>query len=364
MSSSKQRVYTGLLWRSILYVFILATALVVVALPELYLYFQEFPARGSFVYAVGEIALLYYLYVLLTPAIVWAGSRFGLEPPHLYRNLLIQIGVALLMSSLVVIVLKGCRALYELNQFPTWGYIYGNKRLFAHNMALTLVFYSLIFILTQAYLYSRRYQDREFRLQEAELQTLRMQLQPHFLFNTLNAISGLTYTSPQFATQLIAQVSDLLRQTLYGSKAHEIPLRDELDFLRKYLQIQEALLQERLEVIWTVDPRVLDALVPNVILQPLVENAIQHGIGPQEKGGQLEIVAGFTTESRRQLTLQVRDKVEEVVTSRKTVLSAGIGLANARARLGHLYGKNYSLEVQPSETGWTVSMSIPFREAK
>src|SRR5205085_7384141 len=125
--------------------------------------------------------------------------------------------------------------------------------------------------------------------------------QPHFLFNTLNAISGLTYTSPKFATQLIAQVSDLLRHTLYSSKAHEIPLRDELDFLRKYLQIQEALLQERLQVIWTVDPTVLDALVPNMILQPLVENAIQHGIGPLEKGGQLEVVAVSSTEPEQRL---------------------------------------------------------------
>jgi two-component system LytT family sensor kinase len=146
-------------------------------------------------------------------------------------------------------------------------------------------------IASQAINYFFKYREREFRLAQAELSALKMQLHPHFLFNTLNAISELVYSDPKVADESILRLSEMLRFALESGKEQEVSLKEEVEFLEKYVEIQRTLMRERLTVRLDVDPETLDASVPNMLLQPLVENAIKHGISPRPAGGEIDIYA-------------------------------------------------------------------------
>ena len=210
-----------------------------------------------------------------------------------------------------------------------------------------------------AVVYFRRYQDREFRLVQAQLHSLRTQLHPHFLFNTLNAIAELIYQDPPRAERTVTQLSDLLRQALNRADDHEIPLSEEIDFLHKYVSIQQTLLQERLTVHWQVAPDTASAFVPAMILQPVVENAVQHGIAPRASGGTLRLTVLREADT---LLLQVQD--DGVGLAGATPTGDGVGLPNTRARLQHLYGDRHSCDINPSPGGGvTVTLRLPFREA-
>lgn len=197
----------------------------------------------------------------------------------------------------------------------------------------------------------------EARLASAELQVLKMQLQPHFLFNTLNTIYNLVPLNGREAQSMIARLSNLLRFSLDHVTTEKVPLKDELDFLMEYLDIEKVRFEERLRVEKDVPVDTLLAEVPNMMLQPLVENAIRHGIGKKAAGGTIKISA------RRhdgRLEITVTDdgwpppaSVEE---------TAGIGLANTRARLTKLYGQNFTFRLEPSDHGTRVTMEIPFEE--
>jgi len=187
-----------------------------------------------------------------------------------------------------------------------------------------------------------------------------MQLHPHFLFNTLHAISTLVYKDPKGADEMIANLSELLRATLDTSDQQEIPLRKELDLLERYLEIQQVRFGDRLRIRKEVDPQTLDASVPTLILQPLVENSIKHGIEPRPGPG--EIVIGAHRRGTA-LQLSVRDNgngVEE----HPAKDGSGIGLSNTRARLEQLYGKEAKLTLsRPSNGGCSVELELPFRNA-
>jgi two-component system, LytTR family, sensor kinase len=198
----------------------------------------------------------------------------------------------------------------------------------------------------------------ETQLVQSQLQALRMQLQPHFLFNTLHTIAMLNLRDPKAANRMISRLSDLLRLTLDNASAQEVALKDELDFLKRYLEIQEIRFQDRLSVSFDIDPESLDGRVPNLILQPIVENAIHHGIAEQELNGRIEIHA-----SRRNgwLQLQVRDNGPGIPTTSPE--KQGIGLRNTRARLQQHYGTAHRFElVNPDGGGLEVMITIPFRE--
>ena len=193
----------------------------------------------------------------------------------------------------------------------------------------------------------------------AEMHRLRTQLNPHFLFNTLNAISELGYNDPEFADQMITQLSKLLRKAL-NIDQHEIALRDELDFLERYLAIQKTLLRDRLQITFLVSEQTLNARVPGMILQPLVENALTHGIGRSGVGH----VTIRTDRQSDTLIVDVEDDGPGIGTIGKHEAGKGIGLSNTRLRLQYLYGDLGRLELRnrPCE-GLTVRLIIPFHEA-
>ncbi|MEW6306547.1 MAG: histidine kinase, partial [Verrucomicrobiota bacterium] len=206
----------------------------------------------------------------------------------------------------------------------------------------------------------RRTLELEARLTEANLQTLKTQLQPHFLFNTLNAIASLVRKKPDVAEDMIASLSDFLRMNLESTQ-HEMPLRRELEFLDHYLEIQQTRFGERLRIGKEIDPAALDVAVPALILQPLVENSVQHGIEPREAGGRILLRAARRGSSLR---LEVRDNGDGFQGRQLAALREGVGLSNTKARLQELYGDGHRFQIRPNaDGGLTVLIEIPWRES-
>jgi len=200
----------------------------------------------------------------------------------------------------------------------------------------------------------------ETRLMEAQLQALQRQLHPHFLFNTLNTIAGLIRSDVDAADRMIDHLGDLLRMTLHTSSSQEVALTEELEVLRKYLTIEQTRFGSRLKVSTHIEPETLDAKVPNLLLQPLVENAIRHGIAPNARPGWIVINA---SRSGDDLTIEIRDSGNGLPPERLMALNRGVGLDNTRARLERLYRSAYRFAFANVPGGFSVTVSIPFRSA-
>jgi two-component system, LytTR family, sensor kinase len=201
----------------------------------------------------------------------------------------------------------------------------------------------------------------ETRLVEAQLQTLQRQLQPHFLFNTLHAISTLMHRDVESADRMLSRLSELLRLTLNKVSQQDVPLSEEIDFLAKYLQIEQTRFQDRLTVKFDVEPEALDGLVPRMLLQPLVENAIKHGIAPVSGPGHIGIRAW---RDGGHLLMEVADNGAGLSQDALTALQSGIGLSTTRARLQHLFGRDHQFEFLRQPRGLAVRVVIPWRPAE
>jgi signal transduction histidine kinase len=243
----------------------------------------------------------------------------------------------------------------------------------AHFPLWFLSYWVIVTVRQATYNYGR-FREREVRaslleakLAQAQLEMLKMQLHPHFLFNTLHAISTLIHKDPDAADEMVAQLSDLLRMTLATIGVQEVTLQQELEFLARYLEIQKTRFQDRLEVILDIPPETLDVRVPNQVLQPIVENAIRHGIDARSGQGVIEIRARATD---HMLELTVRDDGPGLRSEVKLDAQPdnapregrGIGLANTRARLRELYGPASTLHLgNHPDGGAIVTLSLPLR---
>ena len=206
---------------------------------------------------------------------------------------------------------------------------------------------------------ARDRRELEVRLAQAQLQTLKLQLHPHFLFNALNTVTALLHTDPDAAERILSGLSETLRFSLRHAGTHEVALARELEFLHHYVQIQQIRFQHRLSVEFRIAPETRQALVPSLILQPLVENAIRHGIEPRASGGRVEIRA---ERSNGRLQLTVRDDGVGLRTDGSRA-GHGIGLANTQERLARMYGDAQRFEMRAGdEGGVTVSIEIPYRQ--
>ncbi len=227
------------------------------------------------------------------------------------------------------------------------------------------LYYWAIIAVSHAVDYYGKYRDGQLRaaqleygLARARLQLLKTQLQPHFLFNTLNAISALVHVDVEAADQMLARLGDLLRLALEDFAVQEAPLMRELEIARAYLEIEQARLGPRLGVEWNIAPDTCDALVPTFLLQPLIENAIHHGIAPRIGPGRIEI---RTRRVSDELYLELRDDGLGLCSSVES--GGGLGLANTRARLLHLYGTAQRLEISNlPQGGCAAKIVLPFRE--
>jgi LytS/YehU family sensor histidine kinase len=231
------------------------------------------------------------------------------------------------------------------------------------------IYWSIVLVV-QGLLYYRRYRDRELKtsvlesqLAKALLQELKVQLHPHFLFNTLNSVTELMHQDVRGAERMITRLSDLLRLTLENIGTQEVNLRDEIDFVKGYLEIEQTRFQDRLHVEFDVAPDTLDARVPNLLLQPIVENAVRHGISKTSRPGLIQII---TAKFADRVILRVRDNGPGLkANGHSPAASFGIGLSTTRTRLEFLYGKgNHSLTVENLPTGGVETrIEIPY-EAK
>ncbi|MEW6364927.1 MAG: histidine kinase [Acidobacteriota bacterium] len=197
----------------------------------------------------------------------------------------------------------------------------------------------------------------EAQLAQAQLQALKMQLQPHFLFNTLHTVSSLMDEDVGQARRTLTRLSDLLRQTLEHVGVQEVTLRRELEFLGGYLEIEKTRFEDRLRVNFDIDPQLLDVMVPGFMLQPLVENAIRHGIMPRPEGGCIDIRA---RRDGSQVMIEVADN--GVGAADSGGFREGLGLSSVRRRLQQLYGESHGLDIRTREGGGTlVALSVPLR---
>src|SRR5262249_16666729 len=200
--------------------------------------------------------------------------------------------------------------------------------------------------------------ELESHLAAARLQALRMQLNPHFLFNTLNSIASLVHEKPQAADDMISSLSELLRLALRGSDRQEVGLKEELQFLDRYLQIEQIRFGTRLRIEKEIEAGTLDALVPILILQPLVENAIKHGI---EARLGLSIIRVTARQRDDSLRLTVSDNGAGFRGHLDGGLKEGVGLSNTRSRLKVLYGDSAGLDLRSKENGFSAEIRIPRR---
>ena len=306
----------------------------------------------------------WYVWAVLSLPIVWLARRF---PPH-RRNWskLVVIHLAASLAACLSYVL--IRAAVGQLQNPLLGMtttFWGTVRsLLLKNAFFNLLIYWVIVCVSLAFDYYRKFRDREVRaadlerrLAEARLMALQMQLNPHFLFNTLHTISALMHKDVEAADSMVARLSELLRLALENTDANEVPLADELGFLQRYLEIEQTRFGDRLTVKLEVAPETLSVPVPNLLLQPLVENAIRHGIEPQRRPGVITLRAAREGEWLR---LQVSDNGGGVPAGK--TIEEGIGLANTRARLHHLYGAAHRFEcARSAEGGFEVRVAVPFR---
>lgn len=200
----------------------------------------------------------------------------------------------------------------------------------------------------------------ETQLAKAQVEALKMQLQPHFLFNTLHTITGLMFKDVHTANKMIVQLSDLLRMTLDYTDIHEITLKDEMDYIAKYLEIQKIRFKEKLQVVMQIDPKTLNALVPVMILQPVIENSIEHGITPFKKSGKIKIDSNMANGN---LILRIHDSGEGMK-NKKIENLKGMGISNTVKRLEQMYKDNYRFELKDSSLGGLeIYISIPLKQA-
>jgi signal transduction histidine kinase len=297
----------------------------------------------------------WYAWGFLAPGINWLARRFPFEHGKWAQSLTIHL-FASVGGSLLKWALNNLlrRNILGLSQSVSLVYVFHQN----------LVIYWIVVAATQGYLYYSRYREGELRtaqlsaqLAHAQLQALRMQLHPHFLFNTLNAISTLVHKDPETADRMIARLSDMLRLTLENMGVQEVRLAQELEFLERYLEIERMRFPDRLEVQMHIAPETLDACAPYLILQPIVENAIRHGIAPRSTPGKVEVRAECKD---GRLILEVRDDGPGI--SSNSNAKDGVGISSTRARLERLYGAAYQFELRnAAEGGLVVTFAMPFR---
>jgi hypothetical protein len=234
--------------------------------------------------------------------------------------------------------------------------------LFLNLLGIGIIIYGGIVTAWHALTYHRGLQQERLEsaelqalLRQAQLQALRSQLNPHFLFNTLHSIAELVHENPQLAEQMLLRLSALLRKALVSSGAQEVPLGEELEFVKGYVEIEQLRLGDRLRVTWEIAPDSLKALVPSLLLQPLVENAIQHGVAPSTIPGTLLIC---TRRNGEFFELQVHDSGAGLAVDGAD-RPGGVGLANTRDRLQRLYGERQQFELT-NDKGLRVNVRLPY----
>jgi signal transduction histidine kinase len=307
----------------------------------------------------------WYVWAVMAPSVVWLSQHFRVERGRLFRAIAVHIPAVVAFSFAHVAAMEGVHwwlAVAEGRDYAWWTHVQRAAVLYLDWEMMT---YWAIVGLSHALLYYRESRARELRsaqletrLVAAQLTTLQQQLQPHFLFNTLHAISSLMHKDVPAADRVLIQLSDLLRITLEHLGQQEVALEAELAALSKYLQIEQTRFADRLVVRYDVHPDTLDTRVPSLLLQPLVENAIKHGVARKAGPGHIDISARRDGDKLR---LEVRDDGVGLSEDALTAFQKGIGISTTRARLQHLFGADFRFEFHRRNQGLGVVIALPWR---
>ncbi len=336
------------------------------------------PSIKEIVNVFADRMVAAYVWLLLAPLIIVTAERIaekqlsfaGLMVVHTLIGLCFTVLHIPLYATYIYAIHSTVPWMYKdiFDSMPSVGYVdYVMTSLTRVNHVYRFMYYSMIIAIHFAFEYFRKFSERELRaaqlevqLKEAQIRTLHQQLQPHFLFNTLNGISSLMYKSVEEADTMLTYLGDLLRISLERMNVQEVPLKDDIAFIERYLLIEQTRMGERMRVTTNFHPDTLDALVPCMLTQPILENAVKHGIAPHLKQG--TIVATSWREAEK-LYLQIEDDGEGFSGTLDLNLAKGYGLRTTRDRLSIMYGSNYSLTFSNKESGGLrVTLSIPFRK--
>lgn len=319
------------------------------------------PVAWSF--ALGRALGDWYVFMLLSLPALWLARRFQLERDRWRIAVLVHLTAGTVFSVTWMLLRAGLEHWQTRHDIRPVPFEAAFSRVLVATFFFNLIIYWGVIIVRHAFAYYEKFHERELHTAELEtnltrarMQALQMQLNPHFLFNTLNAIASLMHRDVEAADRMIARLSELLRYTLESTEAQEVPLQQEMAFLHRYLEIQQARFGERLTVQDEIAPETAEAFVPNLILQPLLENALNHGIAPHARPGVI-VMRAFRREDR--LILEVQDNGNGLRQSKPH--REGVGLANTRARLLQLYGAAQSLEFHDAPGGGLlVRVELPF----
>lgn len=344
----------------------IATLLGLLFAAQLYVIYAQSKREIHWGSILASALPFWYLWALLVPAIVGLARRVPIDRPHALGALLVHVPAAATASALhqALYILTGC--VLGPRDRPCRFFSAFSQNVFSFYFMVGIIVYFAILLGTQAVDYARRYRDSQLRasrleseLSTARLHALRAQLQPHFLFNTLHAISALVVKDPEGADRMIADLSDLLRLALEDVDTVEVTVRRELELVERYLSIERTRFADRLTVNFAIEPETLDARVPSLILQPLVENAVRHGVSRCPAPGWIEI---RSARDDGKLRLAVRDGGAEREPPAPGALREGVGLRSTRSRLEYLYAGDHSFRYGFGADGvFSVDLSIPMR---
>jgi two-component system, LytTR family, sensor kinase len=321
-------------------------------------------ARGrpdSFWHEFLVAASDWYIWAALTPLVLFFCRRFRITSDNWLSSVSVHLAVGVVISLLQLAI--QVRLNYIINpgyKMTYWRVMYFFATFKGH---INLLTYWVIVALNHGFYYYEQSRARELAwsrmetdLANAQLQVLNMQLHPHFLFNTLNSISALISEDPQAARQMVLKLSDLLRASLNKIDLPAVPLQQELELLECYISIEQTRFKDRLVIEKEIAASALVCEVPTMILQPLVENAVRHGIGKHRQADCISIIA---QRSNERLLLEVRNCIGSMENGGPSP-TRGIGLANTRARLEQLYNGQHSFEIANREGGGVaVKLTLP-----
>ncbi len=331
----------------------------------LYISTMDMPHITWWKAVLGDL-VQYETWGLLSLGTLRLARRFPLGGWRTWRSWLLHFGTSIAFTFIALFITRMAFAYLVEGRLPAWfspEMGAGFRRILSNYFHYSLLTYWIVVGIHHAFQVYERAKARELQasqletqLSKAQLQALRMQLQPHFLFNTLHAVTALMRRDVNAAEKMLARLSELLRLSLDQNGHQEVSLRQELAILEKYLEIERIRFQGRLHIDLEIPPELLTAQVPAFLLQPLVENALKHALAPQIEGGRLLVRA-----ERRdhELFLEVQDDGAGLP---RQGHRPGVGTSNTRSRLERLYGTHQSFELIPLEKGTIARVRLPFHE--
>ena len=349
--------------------FVLWTAIGLISTSQVYSYFRFENRPVSLRNLLLSEMPGWYLWGLLAPFIVMLAMRLRPERNNWFARILAVFAIGIIIALGHTVFRAWC---LWTAQSQSRGYPFVNTLVGVFASWFQFELLTFLFIVTAGYLidFYHKYKDRktaasqlEKQLAQAQLQALRMQLHPHFLFNALHTVAVLVRKhEDQSAIRMLSGVSDLLRYVLDPNQKQEVSLAEEMEFVKRYLEIQQIRFQDRLQISMQIDPETLEAEVPSLILQPLVENAVQHGISQRSAAGLIELIVRRDVD---RLSIRIRDDGPGLAPDWSSETQSGVGLANTRARLKQTYGADYSFDLKNAEDqsggGAVSTLTIPFR---